>query len=146
MTQRKDIMADKTLSHDEHDALDRRISRTEDELSTLVAVTSKQGEQLASVVTSLNTIGKQVGSLFNRSDRPTQWGAIVAAISLTIMVMTLALAPIISNIMELKSFDKIVMRHLERDAYEMGVHDTEIAWLKKMEDRLNERIHKTLKD
>jgi len=129
-----------------HEALEKRVARTEKELSTLVTVTSKQGEQLAAIITKMETMGKQVGSLFNRSDRPTPWGAIVAGISLTVMIMTLAFAPVISNVIELKAFDKYMMRHLEKDAYEMGVHDTEIAWLKKMEERNNRNIHKNLKD
>ena len=133
-------------TQDDHTALHRRIERSEKELAQLIGVVSKQGESIASMITTVETTGKQIGELFHRTDRPVPWGVLVSGIGLMIVIMTLAFAPVVSNILELKTFDKFILKHIAEDSREMGEMSTNIEWLKKLEERLNGRIHQNLKD
>lgn len=136
------IMVERDVDNTTHEALERRIARSERELANVVSLVNKQGENIASILTALETQSKQLTGLFTRTDRPTPWGVIFTGIGVMVMLISLALAPLYRGQDEGRTFDRAMMEHIEEDAYLSGQHNTDIGWLKTMEGRNYDFYHK----
>jgi len=119
-----------------------RLSKVESEISQLVLVQHQQGENIASMMTAIDNQTKQIGSLLQKSGRPFPVRNVLAVISLMIVLTGLALAPLYRFSDRQESFNMRVVEHLIKDANDMGTAKTDLDWLKKLEERANERLHK----
>jgi hypothetical protein len=109
---------------------------------------TRQSEQIDALTKDVSALSADVRSLmrnqealFNKTSRPFQWGAFVSALGLVAVGAGLLIAPIKDNQNRAEIFDRYVMTHLEKDAYDMGQQDADLEWLKKLEERQNDRLH-----
>lgn len=98
-------------------------------------------KNVSALAATVGTVVEQQRNLFGRANRPFQWGAFVSALVGVGVFAGLLIAPLQKEMEGQHRFDIQVMQHLEEDAYKMGKLETEVKWLKTMEDRLNQRIH-----
>lgn len=108
----------------------------------------RQSEQIdaltrdvSALTADVRSLMKNQESLFNRSNRPFQWGALVAALSLAAVAAGLLITPMKEEDSKQLEFDKTVMRYMMEDQYKQGQHDNDLQWLKKLEERQNNRMH-----
>lgn len=118
-----------------------------------------QRDQLGELTSNVSTLTADVRTLmdnqkgmFNRINRPTQWGTLVASAALLAVVLGLVTGPMKEEIGDLE--DKVAMetnRNIElhimfnnRQSEQIKTstaNQTNIQWLMLMEQRLNDRIH-----
>ena len=133
-------------AHSSNVALASRVSKTENQLREVASNLNKQGENIASITTAIETQTKQIGTLLHRSDRPFPVSQLIAGIGLIVMLAGLALAPLYRSQDRNEQFDNYILHHLESDAREMGIYSNDLEWIKKLEDRLNRRIHSKINE
>ena len=121
------------FEHDQ-DNQNAQIGKLTENLGSLTGDIGK----LAATVQAL--VDNQKG-LFNRANRPVQWGAIIGGMTMLGVMAGLLVSPIKENQVQQREFNMHVMHQIEDDAREMGEAIKDIEWLNKMEDRLNRRIH-----
>ena len=121
----------------------RRVDKLERDLSTLTDKVINLSDLAVQTNTNVENLINQVGNLFNKTQpKPTNWSVVIAALSLTALIGAMALTPLYKSDAEQKQFDQYMMKHLEKDAREMGELETNVKWVMKLEERLNNRIHK----
>lgn len=105
-------------------------------------------EQVTRAVTSVETLSSQVSALFGRVNRPIDWGSIIAAVTLLALAVGLVIAPMKSEDHQLREdlqvLQEIVRAHQLVDLQEMGKFGSDIEWLKRMEARIDDRIHQSI--
>ena len=101
-------------------------------------------KSVAKIGAIVETLAQQQKAIFGRQNRPVPWGAVVGGITLLAIMAGLLIAPMQGESARQHLFDITTMKHMIDDSYQQGVHDTELSWLKKMEDRLNQRLHRNL--
>lgn len=109
---------------------------------------TRQSEQIDALTKDVSALSADVRSLmrnqealFNKTSRPFQWGAFVSALGLVAVGAGLLIAPINRTLTEHDEFQDKIIKHWQDDAYEMGRHEANLEWLKKLEERQNNRLH-----
>jgi len=109
---------------------------------------TRQSEQIDALTKDVSALSADVRSLmrnqealFNKTSRPFQWGAFVSALGLVAVGAGLLIAPINRTLAEHDEFQDKAIIHWQEDAYQMGKHEADLAWLKKLEERQNSRLH-----
>lgn len=109
---------------------------------------SRQSEQIDALTKDVSALSADVRSLmrnqeslFNKTSRPFQWGAFVSALGLVAVGAGLLIAPINKTLAEIENFEHAAIKHWQDDAYQMGKHEADLEWLKKLEERQNDRLH-----
>jgi hypothetical protein len=113
---------------------------------------TEQSQQISSLTKDVSSLSADVRSLiknqealFNKTSRPFQWSAFIAAIALVATSAALLITPMKDEDSRHREFDQVVMRSMLDDAREMGEMERDIEWLKKLEQRSNERLHQAYK-
>jgi len=122
-------------------------------IADIVGQMAGQVSKLTAHVESL--IDNQKG-VFQRINRPVQWGGLVSAASFVAILLGLVVLPMKEQIFELKeSVQEEVQRNLKlhmmfveqqqelavKTAVDTTRNQTDIKWLMNMEVRLNDRLH-----
>ena len=118
------------------------VEHVDRQLDTQGGQISELTKMVAGIASSVDILTKNQTGLFTRQNRPFQWGWFLSAIGLLFIGGGLVVTPIHRQLDTQHQFNVQVMKHLETDAYQAGAVTKELEWLNKMEDRLNERIHK----
>lgn len=120
----------------------RRVDRLERDLSNLTDKVINLSDLVVSTNTNVDNLVDQVGNLFGRTQpKPPNYQLGIALITLIVVIMTLAFTPLYKEDTKQSEFDQYMMRHLEKDAREMGKLQADIEWLKRLEERANKRTH-----
>lgn len=115
-----------------------RYERQQSEQSQQISALTKDVSSLSADVRSLI---KNQEALFNKTSRPFQWSAFIAAIALVATSAALLISPMKDEDTRHREFDQVVMQAMLVDAKEMGEMRSDLQWLKKLEQRSNERMH-----
>ena len=131
-----------------------------DKINTVVDGLGNLSGEVRALTANMNTLMDNQKGMFNRMNRPWQWGVVVAAFiamfSMAAMFGTMAsliVGPIHDNLVHLES---VHARDVERNlALHMWFRDSlnvleqdaaeskkDREWLSKMEERMNLRLHK----
>lgn len=130
------------MSEDVHKDTDRRVSRLESDLSNLTDKVINLSDLVVSTNTNVDNLVSQVTTLFNSTKpHPPNYSVWIAFTSLLFVIGAAVLTPLYSTDAEQKRFDITVMEHMKNQAWTEGVHETNIEWLKKMEDRSFQQSH-----
>jgi hypothetical protein len=122
----------------------RRIDRLERDLSTLTDKVINLSDLAVQTNTNVENLITQVSGLFNRTQpKQTNWSVVIAALSLTALIGTLTLKPLYDEDAQIQEFNKNTLMHRLEDAKEIGRIETDLKWLKHMEDRNFDQIHST---
>ncbi len=124
--------------HSDLGALRERVSNTEravdsvsDQVATLQRDTARQIENLQ---TSLSTQIRDISGSFAAS-RSTNWGTIIAAVGVVVVLGGAVLTPIMSDIGKTaEALDKLTERSIAKDVYRRD-QDDQNAWLASLRDR-----------
>lgn len=120
----------------------RRVDRLERDLSNLTDKVINLSDIAVATNTNVDNLVDQVGSLFNKTQpKPPNYQLGIALITLVVVIMTLAFTPLYKEDKRQAEFDQYMMRHLEKDAYDMGKIEADLEWLKRLEERTNNRTH-----
>ena len=114
-------------------------------------------KDVSALTADVRSLMRNQEALFNKTSRPFQWGAFVSAMGLVAVGAGLLITPIHRDIDglidtvhdfrgETHAFIGDTMEHRIEDAKEMGAVQTDIEWLKKLEERQNNRLHAGLGD
>lgn len=128
-------MEDKSVDHGS------RISRVETDLDRLTESLEEVVKVSAATSADITNLTKQMSTMFIRANRPIEWGAMVAALGLLFIGAGLLISPMKEDINEQKVFDDKMVEHFIEHSRDTGIIETDIAWIKEMEDRLNRRLH-----
>lgn len=113
---------------------ERQQARQSEQIETLARTASELSADVRSLM-------KGQDSLFNRSSRPFQWSALVAAVALGATAIGLIIAPMKESDDQQIGFDKRVMQYMLESEYRHGKTDTNVEWLQELENRANRRLH-----
>ena len=129
------------VTPDDHDALERRLTRSEQEISQLASMMGEQGKNIASMTTAIETQTNQIGSLLHKSGRPFPMPTLIMGIMLAVTMTTLALAPLYRGLDRGDEAHQRSLQHAIEDSYRHGYDESDIKWLKDMEKRNYEALH-----
>ena len=130
-----------------------------DKINHIADIVGTLGGQVSKLSANMDTLIDNQKGMFNRLNRPWQWGVVVAGFMMMFSMAamfgtmaTLIITPIEKNLTHLQEMQaseeaKYLELHMWfRDKLEDGAvadakQDTNIAWMMKMEERVNGRIH-----
>jgi len=126
-----------------------RFERAQEIQNKQIGEQNKQLGELTSSVSALTatvgTIDSQQKALFGRANRPYPWGALVGGLSLIGICAGLLVAPINVRLTAQETATLLQQEHSIQNAREIGTIRENLRWQDKLEERLNSRIHSTLK-
>lgn len=105
-----------------------RIQNTQSEQITQLS------ENVSALTADVRTLMKNQESLFTSTNRPFQWSAFIAAISLGVVMITLVIAPMKEQVSHGVLFDEEVVEYIKSSEYKRGQEDSNHQW---MRDRLD---------
>ena len=124
-----------------------------DKINTLADGLSKVNQSVGRLTANVETLIENQKGMFNRINRPTQWGTLVAAAALVAIILGLVTGPMKEEIDNLET--KVILeteRNIElhimfnnrlgEQIKTSTANETNIQWIMKMEDRLNRRLHR----
>ena len=98
-------------------------------------------KNVSALTATVGTVVEQQRGLFGRANRPTPWGAIIGGVTLLGIMAGLLIAPIQKTMDRQYDRDVIAIEHELESAKLMAKNAADIEWLKRMEARVNDRIH-----
>lgn len=121
-------------------------------ISDLTEAVSNINSNVGALTANVRTLMDNQKSMHNRMNRPTNWGVFATFAGVIFMMVGLVVSSIKDDINHIERQTSIeTERNLElhmwfRDAIakngeEIAAHHIEVEWVKKMEDRMNRRIH-----
>lgn len=99
-------------------------------------------KNVSHLTANVQTLLDNQKGLFSRVNRPTNWAAYIAGLAVVVSFSGLLFAPVQREITRQHEFDLRVMEHLLEDAEQKGRTNTELEWVKRMEERYNSRMHR----
>ena len=133
-------------SHYEHEQeADRdKINALADGLATL-------SSNMGALTANVNTLMKNQEGMYNRINRPPQWGVLVSALALVALALGLVITPIKEELTQVKAEQRMeaernVELHImfnQRLGEQIKIstaNETNVKWIEKMESRMNIRM------
>jgi len=126
-----------------------------EKINDLAASVATINQSVGALTADVRTLIENQKGMFNRINRPTQWGVLVAAAALVAVVLGLVTGPMKEEIGDLE--DKLILetnRNIELhimfnqrlgEQIKLSTENhTNIEWIKRMEERVNRRMHREL--
>jgi hypothetical protein len=126
------------------DQVMKLFERQEQVINRLDSAISILTKDVSALTANVGTLTRNQESLFSKTSRPFQWSAFIAALGLVAVGAGLLISPRDKELDRLHEFSLSVMMRIERDAHDMGRMEADLEWLKKLEERVNDRTHQRL--
>ena len=124
-----------------------------EKINTLADGLSQVNQSVGRLTANVETLIDNQKGMFNKINRPTQWGVLVAAAALVAIILGLVTGPMKEEIRDIEASSRLetnrnielhIMfnRRLGEQIKLSTANETNIQWLAKIEDRTNRRLHR----
>ena len=118
----------------------KRINQLTDNIATI-------NQSVGALTADVQTLINNQKGMFDRINRPTQWGVLVSAAAFVAIVLGLVIAPLKQDLELIRQYDRAETEHnlSQHIAFEVKTDDTnvlvtrnqvDLEWMAKMEERL----------
>ena len=127
-----------------------------DKINTLTDAISSINSNVGALTANVQTLMDNQKSMFQRINRPANWGIFGTFAAVIFMVVGLVVSDLKDNIDSIETHQALDIERnmtlhmwfrdeIAKNSVEAAAHAVDIEWIKKLEERMNGRIHERLK-